>query len=518
MQIFLVKPMTLTTRFLLAVLFSGLLSASSALSYEVTAQTTDCAGNTGFTSFDSRNLYKIQSGNCYDRNTGKKLQQVLLKSKSGLVNYEMLWITQEEAGNIMKQIRELQDAKIKRLTRPEIIIEKETIINRSPEPPAAPPVSAAAPAPAPPTSVVRGDLPGPLISIIDPPITNTRSISKIITSKTGEKRTIVGKVDAPAGILSLSVNDQPQVLNEHGMFKTDIALEGSETPVTVVAVDNQGKRENMIFHFLPEPKEMTSMDVSPSSETDADIFGKYYALFIANNKYEKLDDLKTPKNDADAIGDILKNQYGFTVTRLDNANRYTILSALNTLRRELTETDNLLIYYAGHGEYDKTNNRGHWLPVDSERDSTANWISTIAITDIINAMSVKHVLVVADSCYSGALTRTAVTELDSGMSENARMKWLRVVAKTRSRYVLTSGGVKPVIDDSGNGHSIFSNALITVLRENKGILEGSKLFKDVQSKVTTRAEELNINQSPQYAQLKRTGHEFGEFLLVGQKQ
>lgn len=511
--------MTLGKRFFVALLFFGLLLASSASAYEVTTQTTDCSGNVGFTSFDSNNLHKIQAGNCFDKNTGKKLQQVLLKSKSGLVNYEMLWVTQEEAGNIMKQIKEFQNAKIQHLTQPKIIVEKETIIKQITEaPPVAvvPPAPTAVPAPAP-TSVVRGDLPGPKISIIDPPITNTRSISKIITSKTGKMRTIVGKIDAPAGILSLSVNDQPQALNEHGMFKTDIAVEGSETPVTVVAVDNQGKRENVVFHFLPEPEEMAAMDLSQSSGTDASIFGKYYALVIANNKYEKLDDLKTPKNDADAISDILTKKYGFTVTRLDNANRYTILSALNTLRRDLTEKDNLLIYYAGHGEYDKTNNRGHWLPVDSERDSTANWISTIAITDIINAMSVKHVLVVADSCYSGALTRTATTELDSGMSEDARMKWLRVVAKTRSRYVLTSGGVKPVIDDSGNGHSIFANALITILGENKGILEGSKLFEAVKSEVTTRAEELNINQSPQYAQLKRTGHEFGEFLLVGQK-
>ncbi|RLC98470.1 MAG: peptidase C14, partial [Chloroflexi bacterium] len=89
-----------------------------------------------------------------------------------------------------------------------------------------------------------------------------------------------------------------------------------------------------------------------------------------------------------------------------------------------------------------------------------------------------------------------------------------VIAKTRSRYVLTSGGVKPVLDDSGNGHSVFANALIEVLEGNQGILEGSKLFREVKSRVEIRAEELNVDQSPQYATLKHTGHEFGEFLLV----
>jgi hypothetical protein len=91
------------------------------------------------------------------------------------------------------------------------------------------------------------------------------------------------------------------------------------------------------------------------------------------------------------------------------------------------------------------------------------------------------------------------------------------MARTRSRYVLSSGGVKPVLDDSGNGHSIFANALLAVLQENSTVLEGSKLYRDVRERVRIRAEQLNVEDAPQYAQLKNTGHEFGEFLLVGQR-
>ena len=204
------------------------------------------------------------------------------------------------------------------------------------------------------------------------------------------------------------------------------------------------------------------------------------------------------------------------MTKLYDADRYEVLTALNGLRRDLTDGDNLLIYYAGHGEYDKVNNRGHWLPVDAESDSTANWIATTEITDTLNAMSTKHVLVVADSCYSGSLTRSTLTQLDPGMSENARNEWLRTIAATRSRYVLTSGGVKPVLDDSGNGHSVFATAFIDVLRESDGVLEGTRLYRAVRERVETRARELNVDQSPQYSPLKQTGHEYGEFLLVNQ--
>jgi len=485
------------------ILLLGLTSQAPAIGFEVTAQTTDCSGDIGFSSFDSRDLYKIQSGDCSDPNTGKKLQQVLLKSHGGLVRYEVLWVTQEEARNILKQIREIKNAKLKRLTRPDVVVEKKTVIKQQAAPPTRPPVS-----------TTRGELPGPVINVIDPPISNTRSITNIITPPQADSRLVVGRIEAPAGLLSVTLNGQPLKVDSRGLFKTQVAVSKTKTPVEIVAVDKQGKRNHLEFRLLPESVTETA---DKGQGVKNGIFGNYYALIIANDQYEHLDDLSTPINDADALAKLLEQRYGFHVIRLNNATRYELLSALNKLRSRLTDQDNLLIYYAGHGEYDKTNNRGHWLPIDAERDSTANWVSTVAITDIINAMSAKHVLVVADSCYSGALTRSASTELDPGMSDELRTKWLRAIAKTRSRYVLTSGDVKPVLDDSGNGHSMFANALLKALRENQGILEGSKLYREVKEQVQARAEELHVEQSPQYAPLKHTGNEFGEFLLVGRR-
>jgi len=59
--------------------------------------------------------------------------------------------------------------------------------------------------------------------------------------------------------------------------------------------------------------------------------------------------------------------------------------------------------YADHGELEQDSERGYWLPVDAEPISTANWISNLQITDILEAMSAKHVMVIADSCYSGTI-------------------------------------------------------------------------------------------------------------------
>ena len=480
----------------LAIVFGP--SPGYAQDIDVTVQTTGCSGESGFASFPSSRLHKIADGWCSDPdNPGKKLQQVFLKSDSGPANYDVLWVTQDEARSIFDQIKEIRDAELEEKRRPDFVIERETVVRQDTKTPPAD------------EQVTRGDAPAPEIHIIDPPLGNVRTATNIITPTSANSRLIVGRVEAPAGLLSLSVNGRSSQVDAEGLFRSEVMLQAGETLLSIVAVAKDGQSRQVELRLITELPQ-----VAADSTGDQDIFGAYYALIIANNSYTSLDNLNTPINDADEIASILANKFGFTVTKLYDASRYEVLTALNGLRRDLTDRDNLLIYYAGHGEYDKVNNRGHWLPVDAERDSTANWIATTAITDTLNAMSTKHVLVVADSCYSGSLTRSALTQLDPGMSENARNEWLRTIAATRSRYVLTSGGVKPVLDDSGNGHSVFATALIDVLRQSDGVLEGTRLYREVRDRVEIRARELDVDQIPQYSPLKQTGHEYGEFLLV----
>ncbi len=240
--------------------------------------------------------------------------------------------------------------------------------------------------------------------------------------------------------------------------------------------------------------------------------GKYHALIIGNNKYQHWPNLKTAVHDAKTVDELLRQRYGYETTVLLNANRYQILEALNQLRKRLTEEDNLLVYYAGHGELDKVNQRGHWVPVDATEDSTTNWISNIQITDILNTMSSKHILVVADSCYSGAMTRSSLTRLEAGMTSQKRLKWIKTMLEKQSRTALTSGGLKPVLDSGGGQHSIFAKAFIDSLTKNTEILETYKLYQQVSTLVSDAAG--GFEQVPEYAPLKYAMHEAGEFFFV----
>ena len=284
-------------------------------------------------------------------------------------------------------------------------------------------------------------------------------------------------------------------------------------------MDKRGQRASLEFTLIPKKTSKGSVGTGKSADSYRKHsipvnFGNYHALIIGNNNYPHFMDLLSARNDAEEMDRILKTKYGFRTTLLVDADRFAILSALNKLREELTDKDNLLIYFAGHGELDRVNLRGHWLPVDAEPDSSANWISNIQITDILNVMSAKHVMVVADSCYSGAMTRTSLARLQPGMSNEKRVKWMQVMAGARTRTVLTSGGVKPVLDQGGGKHSVFAKALIEVLKNNDQVLEGQSLYRIVYKQVIQEASRLGFSQKPQYAPINLAGHETGEFFFV----
>ena len=247
----------------------------------------------------------------------------------------------------------------------------------------------------------------------------------------------------------------------------------------------------------------------PTATGDARVaidFGTYFALVIGNQEYKNLADVPSARDDADGIAEVLTERFGFQVELLLDASRYEIISALAALRRELEETDNLLIYYAGHGHLDIESEEGYWLPVDAEPDNSVNWVSNSTMTGLIRAVRAKHVIVIADSTYSGRLTRNVDADLMTGTEQDA---WIARMVLHRSRTAMTSGSAKPVPHPIGGPNSVFARALLETFREMTRPSDGQTVFDAIKRPVV-----LNADRTPQYANLNKAGHDGGDFVFV----
>lgn len=360
----------------------------------------------------------------------------------------------------------------------------------------------------------------PAIEIIDPPMSLMRGVPTV-TLRTGTtKKEIVGKIKAPAGLSALKVNGLAQPIDDYSLFWVEVPVRGIRTPVKIEAIDKNGKSIAFDFSLVTEEqsleksvKQVQAASLNVGANT---ALGNYHALIIGNNTYQYFPTLQTAVNDAEQTANLLRDQFGFNTTLIKNASRFEILSELNKLRESLKPEDNLLIYYAGHGELDETNDRGYWLPVDAAPGDSTNWISNVSISDILNTLPAKHVMVVADSCYAGKLSQAAVPRVDVEMSPEAQQEWIRIMSKARARTAMTSGGVQPVLDNGGGGHSIFAGAFLETLSNQKGIIDGYSLYREVLGKVRLRAKALKQQQVPEYAPLRYAGHEAGEFFFQAQ--
>jgi hypothetical protein len=358
------------------------------------------------------------------------------------------------------------------------------------------------------------DIP-PQIVLEEPRLTPSRGES-IARMPAGATRIVLaGRAESPVGVTVLSVNGR-EVKMTQGKFRLEIPTQPSD--VRIVATDRNRRVATLAFH-LSGPGGPTSTG-SPERSLGYPIaggraeFGAYHALVIGNDEYRWLPKLETATSDAKAVASLLREGYGFDTTLLLNATRYDILSALNALRERLTSDDNLVIYYAGHGELDRVNQRGNWLPVDAEQANTANWISNATITDLLNAMAVEQLLVVSDSCYSGTLAHAAEERLSGGATESETLKMFERMAHQRSRLVLTSGGIEPIIESPAGSHSLFARSFLELLRTNSGVLPSRELFERLQLQVASAAENLGIHQMPEYAPIRFAGHEAGDFFFV----
>lgn len=240
---------------------------------------------------------------------------------------------------------------------------------------------------------------------------------------------------------------------------------------------------------------------TPMSYGDVD--GKYYALIIGNNTYQdpNLMDLDQPIEDASKLYEVLVRSYTFekdNVIFLKNATRKDIIRECDFLSRTLTSNDNLLIFYAGHGYWDEKKQQGYWLPVDAERDITADWIRNSTIQGYIEGIESKHTLLIADACFGGGIFKTRAAFEDASKS-------VKNLYRYPSRKAMTSGMLNEVPDKS-----VFMESLVRHLNDNQEkFLPSMNLFMQFRETVMN-----NSFNAPQYGTIHNTGDQGGDFIFI----
>lgn len=188
--------------------------------------------------------------------------------------------------------------------------------------------------------------------------------------------------------------------------------------------------------------------------------GKYYALIIAVSDYENdrtFTDLPEAVNDGKELKEVLDEYYLFDrVDLLENPTKEAINRQLSGLITEVTNNDNVLIFYAGHGYLWKGKKRkgGYWCPADAKFEVNHTLLNDYEILNILEMIESKNMLLISDACHASSITRTRAVNPPQLLIDQ------EIYDKTSASYI-SSGSDSEVSDDSK-----FFKYLIAGLKEN----------------------------------------------------
>ena len=158
-----------------------------------------------------------------------------------------------------------------------------------------------------------------------------------------------------------------------------------------------------------------------------------------------------------------------------------------------------MVFYAGHGWWDKDANIGYWLPSDADKTSKARWVRNSTVQDYLKEIKAKHMLLVTDACFSGSI----FTARSFKIAETSIA--IKKLYDLPSRKAMTSGSLTEVPDES-----IFVKYFIDRLNKNEEpFISAEQLFSSFRMAVINNSEVL-----PQYGVIKNVGDEGGDFIFI----
>lgn len=248
-------------------------------------------------------------------------------------------------------------------------------------------------------------------------------------------------------------------------------------------------------------------DIGGVKKTKPLELGDNYLLVIGIDEYKdnSLPKLNNAVLDAKKVKSLLVDKYQFSDNEKHlrelydkEATQSNIIKSLRSLARALTSKDTLIVYFAGHGEYDEDIDVGYWIPNDATKNEIGSYLSFDALTRWIRAIKTRHTFILTDSCHSGSF-------FNNNRSTGAEDKLERMA----SRWLLTAGRNEPVPDGRPGDNSPFAKSVLYHLQENSDArLPVSSFCSQVRLSVANNTEVL-----PEFGSIKNVGDMGGEFMF-----
>jgi hypothetical protein len=294
------------------------------------------------------------------------------------------------------------------------------------------------------------------------------------------------------GLFNLALNGNKVSTTSSGEFKIELKLSIGDNPIIIEAQDLNNNISLKKINIIR--RDFDAADYNFSS--------KNILFAIGVDKYTSWPELNNATSDAQNLKNTLLNYYNFSEENIIDiydtlASKKRIIDAFKQLIEKTKANDNVIIYFSGHGYFDPVLGEGYWIPYNAQKGNEGDYLPNSFILQLIRKLEAKHVVLLADACFSGSL----FNENSRGYNEN--------VSQYKSRWGLTSGRLELVSDGSKGTQSPFNKYLVKFLVEAKETeFPFSDLVQYVKKNVANESDQIPVGNP-----LKNVGDEGGELIF-----
>jgi len=263
-----------------------------------------------------------------------------------------------------------------------------------------------------------------------------------------------------------------------------IALEKSKEAQRIAA-ENLAKEQARLAQLQKEKDNKKQITENLTTKKKALVFG--------NNEYKKVNQLQTAVDDSLAISTKLKQQ-GYQVTLLNNGTRSQMLGAIRQFKQSLTNSDEVVMYYAGHGV--QLGQSNFLLPTDIQGESEEQVRDdAIALDRVLSDFDEKEVvftLAIIDACRDNPFKA-------SGTRSVGGTRGLAPVSTANGEMIIFSAGAgQTALDNLGPNDKVKNGLFTRVLLDEMNNSDESidRMVRNVRKRVVELAKSVGHNQVP----------------------
>lgn len=231
------------------------------------------------------------------------------------------------------------------------------------------------------------------------------------------------------------------------------------------------------------------------------------ALIIGISRYREkaIPEVKYAARDAEVVARYLENVGGIPRTNIkvltdEKATKSDLEAHISDwIPRRTTENSTVFIYYAGHGTPGPQGREAFVVPYEGRPDYPSQLYPLQKMYDALNKLSAREVVVMLDSCFSGAKGRSITGEGTRPVSISIENP---VLAGGKIVVIAASSGSQVSSDYDKVKHGLFTYYLLRGMRgeasrDREGTVDLGGLYEFVKKNVAETASlEMNRDQTP----------------------